>query len=328
MMAAASKYRDDIAGAITTGGTSLAYTVSSYQVFDTLAHMDGAMIAFTPHTGNSSPVTLNVDGLGAKPLRTAPSQELAVGTLVTGTPYAATYYNSTGEWILRGSFAGADVPLGVALPFFCSTLPGSNFVLPSGQAISRTTYAVLFALMGTTYGAGDGSTTFNIPDLRGYVLAGKDDMNGSAANRITSGGSGIAGTTLGAVGGAEIVTLSAAQIPAHTHSVSGTTDVEGQAHSHNYSGTTAGQSADHTHTFSSPLVAGAGTFAGGGSNFGGVASTGGTSNDHTHNYSGTTAAENQNHTHTFSATSSSVGSSGAHTNMPPTRICNFIMRIL
>jgi microcystin-dependent protein len=328
MMAAASKYRDDVAGAIATAGTSSAYTLASFQVFDTLAHMDGAMIAFTPHTGNSTPVTLNVDGLGAKPLRTAPGQELAVGALVTGTPYVATYFNATGEWILRSSFAGADVPLGVALPFFASVLPGSNFVFPSGQAISRTTYGVLFALLGTTYGAGDGSTTFNIPDLRGYVLAGKDDMNGSAANRITSGGSGIAGTTLGAAGGAETVTLGTGQIPAHTHSVSGTTDVEGQAHSHNYSGTTAGQSADHTHTFASPLVGGAGTFAGGGSNFGGTAGTGGTSNDHTHGYSGTTAAENQNHTHTFSATSSSVGSGGAHQNMPPTRICNFIMRIL
>jgi hypothetical protein len=50
MMAAAAKYRDDIAGAIITGGTSTAYTVASYQVFDTLAHLDGAMIAFAPHT--------------------------------------------------------------------------------------------------------------------------------------------------------------------------------------------------------------------------------------------------------------------------------------
>ena len=77
MMAAAAKYRDDIAGAILTAGSSSAYTVASYQVFDTLAHLDGAMIAFTPHaTSAATPpngVTLNVDGLGAKPLRLSPS---------------------------------------------------------------------------------------------------------------------------------------------------------------------------------------------------------------------------------------------------------------
>src|SRR5689334_23574567 len=64
MMAAAAKYRDDVSGAITTGGTSTAYTVSSYQSFDTLAHLDGAMIAFAPHATNGATVTLNVDALG------------------------------------------------------------------------------------------------------------------------------------------------------------------------------------------------------------------------------------------------------------------------
>src|SRR6266481_6750319 len=73
MMAAAAKYRDDVSGAIATGGTSTAYTVTSYQSFDTLAHMDGAMIAFTPHATSGATVTLNVDSLGAKPLRQSPS---------------------------------------------------------------------------------------------------------------------------------------------------------------------------------------------------------------------------------------------------------------
>ena len=92
MMAAAAKYRDDISGAIVTGGSSTAYTVSSYQGFDTLAHLDGAMIAFTPHTTSGATVTLNVDGLGAKPLRQSPSGlELPAGALVQGTPYVATY---------------------------------------------------------------------------------------------------------------------------------------------------------------------------------------------------------------------------------------------
>ena len=54
MMAATAKYRDDIAGAVVTTGTSTAYAVSSYQVFDTLAHLGGQMIAFTPHTTNGA----------------------------------------------------------------------------------------------------------------------------------------------------------------------------------------------------------------------------------------------------------------------------------
>ena len=61
MMAAVAKFRDDISGAIMTGGSSTAYTVTSYQAFDTLANMTGAMIAFTPHTTSGATVTLNVD---------------------------------------------------------------------------------------------------------------------------------------------------------------------------------------------------------------------------------------------------------------------------
>jgi len=146
MMAAAAKYRDDVSGAIATGGTSTAYTVTSYQSFDTLAHMDGAMIAFTPHTTNGATVTLNVDGLGAKPLRSAPSLELPAGTLILGTPYVATYYNATAEWILHaGSYATYSIPLGGLLEYTGATAPNSSFVLPYGQAISRTTYAAYFA---------------------------------------------------------------------------------------------------------------------------------------------------------------------------------------
>src|SRR3954453_19412972 len=66
MMAATAKYRDDISGVIATGGTGVTYTLSSYQVFDSLANMSGKMIAFTPHiTNTQTQVFLNVDSLGA-----------------------------------------------------------------------------------------------------------------------------------------------------------------------------------------------------------------------------------------------------------------------
>src|SRR5262245_21305244 len=235
MMAAASKYRDDVAGAIATAGSASAYTLSSFQVFDTLAHMDGAMIAFTPHAGNAGACTLNVDALGAKPLRSAPATELLAGMLVAGTPYAATYYNVSGEWILRGLTGAPGIPLGVALPYFGVTAPSSAFALPFCQAISRTTYVNLFNLIATSYGAGDGSTTFNLPALRGFLLAGKDDMGGVVASRITAGASGIDGTVLGAAGGAQTVMLITAQMPAHGHGVNDPTHnhvVSDPTHSH------------------------------------------------------------------------------------------------
>ena len=85
-----------------------------------------------------------------------------------------------------------------------------------GSAVSRTTYADLFTAIGTTYGSGDGSSTFNVPDLRGRVVAGKDNMGGSAANRITSSNT-VDGTTLGQTGGSEVHTLSTSNMPSHNH---------------------------------------------------------------------------------------------------------------
>ncbi|MHC2867992.1 microcystin-dependent protein [Bradyrhizobium diazoefficiens] len=220
MMASTAAFRDDIAGAITTGGTSTAYTVSSYQVFDSLAHMDGKTIAFTPHatnTAGSPNVTLNVDGLGAKSIQVSPGVELPAGVLVSGTPYVALYNNSSGVFYLHNFFGNPYIiPIGGSLDFWGSSAPNSSFALMYGQAISRTTYATLFSLLGTTYGPGDGSTTFNIPDLRGRVVAGKDDMGGSAASRLTSSYFGATPTTLGASGGSQTQVLVTANLPPYT----------------------------------------------------------------------------------------------------------------
>ena len=220
MMASTAGFRDDIAGAITTGGTSTAYTVTTYQVFDTLAHLSGQIVAFTPHATNGATVTLNVDGLGAKPLRSAPSVELPAGVLVQGTPYVALYNNSDQAFYLQGFYSNPyTVPIGAVIDFFGTTAPNSSFVLPYGQAISRTTYSTLFSMFGTTFGSGDGSTTFNVPDARGRVIAGKDDMGGSSASRLSSTYFGTSAAVLGAVGGAESHTLTSAEMPSHTHSV-------------------------------------------------------------------------------------------------------------
>jgi microcystin-dependent protein len=105
-------------------------------------------------------------------------------------------------------------PPGVVLPYAGSAAP-SSWLLCDGSAVSRTTYADLFAAISTAFGTGDGSTTFNLPDMKGRIPAGKE----ATATRLTSGGSGVDGATLGAVGGTETHTLTAGQIPAHAHPI-------------------------------------------------------------------------------------------------------------
>jgi microcystin-dependent protein len=111
-------------------------------------------------------------------------------------------------------YAGAAVP---------SVVQGVTWVFPYGQAVSRTTYATLFARLGTAYGVGDGTTTFNLPDYRGRVGAGQDDMGGTSADRLTAAASGLDGDVLGASGGSELLHghVHAVTItdPGHTHSL-------------------------------------------------------------------------------------------------------------
>ncbi|MCK1742218.1 tail fiber protein [Bradyrhizobium sp. 139] len=214
LMAALRMWGTDISGAIATSGTSTAFAVTSHSVFDSLARMDGQIIAFTPHTTSGGTTTLNVDGLGAKPLRSAPSVELAAGTLVQGTPYVAVYNSSDAAFYLQGFFGNPySIPVGGVIDFTGSTTPNSSFVFPAGQAISRSTYATYFSLVGTTYGSGDGSTTFNAPDLTGRVIAMKE----ASATRLTSSYFGGNSTTLGATGGLESHTLTTAQLASHSH---------------------------------------------------------------------------------------------------------------
>ncbi len=68
--------------------------------------------------------------------------------------------------------------------FFAMAAAPSGFLKCNGAAISRTTYAALFAVMGTLYGAGDGSTTFNLPDLRGEFIRCSDDSRGVDVGRV------------------------------------------------------------------------------------------------------------------------------------------------
>jgi len=71
-----------------------------------------------------------------------------------------------------------------AVAYFATPLPPSGWIKANGAAISRTAYGNLFSVIGTTFGAGDGSTTFNLPDLRGEFIRGFDDNKGVDAGRV------------------------------------------------------------------------------------------------------------------------------------------------
>jgi microcystin-dependent protein len=128
--------------------------------------------------------------------------------------------------VAGSSAPGGLAPAGVVLPFAGSTAP-TGWLLCFGQTVSRTTYAALFTALGTSYGAGDGSTTFALPDLRGRVAGGKDNMGGSAASRLTTAGGGVDGATLGASGGAQTHTLTNAQLPTSVIGTGGSTIARG-----------------------------------------------------------------------------------------------------
>jgi len=110
-------------------------------------------------------------------------------------------------------------PIGTVADYAGVTEP-AGWLFCYGQAISRTTYADLFAVLSTTYGVGDGSTTFNLPDLRGRVIAGQDDMGGTSANRLTGTSGSVNGDTLGGSGGTETHTLTTTEMPSHSHNLS------------------------------------------------------------------------------------------------------------
>jgi microcystin-dependent protein len=166
-------------------GTANAITLSA-TTFTPSALYNGFEITFRATAAITTAATVTVGSLTTKSLLTASASALVANQIVSGQTVKAIY-NSTADGFLIVSPLAADstFPSGVMVPYAGSSAP-TGWLLCFGQAVSRSTYAALFTAIGTTYGAGDGSTTFNLPDARGRVIAGKDDMGGSAASRLNT----------------------------------------------------------------------------------------------------------------------------------------------
>ena len=188
-----------------------------------------------------------------------------------------------------GQVQGA-MPIGAVIDYAGANAP-EGWLLCYGQAVSRVTYAALFAVIGTTFGAGDGATTFNVPDCRGRVTAGRDNMGGTDAERLSF--FGAVAKAVGGVLGAASHALTANQNGPHNHT--GYTD----------------EVADHVHAGSSPA---SGYVAAGGYPILGPATT-------TFNFTTSPAGR---HRHFF--TTGDSGSGEGHPNAQPTVIFNKIIK--
>jgi len=164
------------------------------------------------------------------------AREMADGTITSdkldsnisgqlGVPDGSVTTNKMVDGAVTTSKLAVDarVPVGVMIDFAGTTAP-TGWLMCYGQAIPRGTFADLFTAIGITYGAGDGTTTFNLPDCRGRVAAGKDNMGGSSANRLTTP---VNGDVLGEAGGLETHTLTIAELANHAHTINDPT------HAHN-----------------------------------------------------------------------------------------------
>lgn len=209
---------------------------------------------------------------------------------------------------------GGGPPTGSGALWFAA-VPPAGYLLCDGSAVSRATYSALFAVIGTTWGVGDGSTTFNLPNFKGRVPMGLD----------------VAQTefdTLAETGGAKTVTLDVSMMPAHTHVQDAHTHVQ-NSHNHTQDAHTHIQTG-HTHTI--PVGATDDTAApfdraDAGTNTSGANATTAT---------GSTVAVNQNATATnqaatatnqnATAVNQSTGGGAAHPNLPPYLVVNFIIK--
>lgn len=223
---------------------------------------------------------------------------------LAGRRYFATnigveLYDTGSTWVS----VGTPTPIGVVTHYAGAVDPVDSdgvtrWFIADGRVLNRSTYALLFSAISTSFGVGDGTTTFNIPDCRGKVSIGAGQ------------GSGLTSRVVATTGGEDNHVVTASETPAHSHT--GTS-----------SGTTGPISADHTH--SPRFEPNFAVFVGGVTNFGVLSGAGNVSS------SGATGPGNTSHTHAYSvgfATASDHNGGAGHNNDQPYVALNHIIRVL
>ena len=183
---------------------------------------DGSAATDSATTGQVSALNTAISGLGATFIRKDGSGAMTgifnagnfkvqnVAAPVAGTDAAnKTYVDAQ---------LGSAAPAGAIMAFGGAVAP-TGWLLCNGAAVSRTTYATLFAVAGTTYGAGDGTTTFNVPNLQGRfpIGAGTGSQKNVASSGVITGGTALAGRTIGQFGGEEDHVLLVSELAQHSH---------------------------------------------------------------------------------------------------------------
>lgn len=189
-MAAVAKYRDDSAGSLTTGGTATAYTLTSNEVFNSLANMSGQRLKVRFNATNGASPTLNVDGLGAKAIQTASGTAVPTGAILANSVHDLTYDNSIPAWLLSGAFSGAWSYSGAVTITGAATL-SSTLALTGNLAINTDKFTVT-AASGNTLVAGTLAVT-GAATLSSTLAAGATTITGNMTASGAVSGATVAG---------------------------------------------------------------------------------------------------------------------------------------
>jgi microcystin-dependent protein len=165
--------------AISTAGAAPAFTGTVAPAIT--AYSAGQRFRIKFHAGATGVSTLNLHGLGAKSLKQYDYAGGKVNAVVVANQLVDVEYDGA-DFVLLDPLPGFSVQPG-EVQFFAMNAAPTGYLKANGAAISRTAYAALFTVIGTTFGAGDGGTTFNLPDLRGEFVRGWDDSRGVDTSR-------------------------------------------------------------------------------------------------------------------------------------------------
>lgn len=176
MMARIKELLNDLGGvAVATGSVNgLGLAISSAVT----AYSDGLRVTLRASNTNTGSSSLNVNSVGSRTIKkfTVDGEtSLSGGEIRQNCIYEFIYCSilnsGSGAWIITNPTSVELIPAGIGAPLFAATVP-KGWLLCNGSAVSRTTYAKLFAAIGTTWGTGNGTTTFNLPDGRDEFLRG------------------------------------------------------------------------------------------------------------------------------------------------------------